>query len=154
MKPKKELVLIGRAERIQFVDFGKVDVPVRVDTGAKTSALWASEIHEDGGVLSFVLFDKGNEWYDGATITTTDYGTRLVANSSGAVEERYTIKAMITMHGRKIRATFTLANRETQVYPVLIGRNVLRGKFIVDVKQGKPLLHAEKMREAQKRSAL
>ena len=50
--------------------------------------------------------------------------------------------------GRRIRATFTIANRQTQVYPVLIGRNVLRGKFIIDVKLGKVLSLAEKKRIA------
>jgi hypothetical protein len=41
-----------------------------------------------------------------------------------------------------------------QVYPVLIGRNVLRGKFIVDVKRGKPLIHQERLRSMRLRQRL
>ena len=47
---------------------------------------------------------------------------------------------------RRIRAHFTIANRRTQVYPVLIGRNVLYGKFVVDVAKGTPLIEAERQR--------
>ena len=44
------------------------------------------------------------------------------------------IKMLVIISGKKIRARFTLANRSTQKYPVLVGRNILRRKFVVDVK--------------------
>jgi hypothetical protein len=40
------------------------------------------------------------------------------------------------------------------VYPVLIGRNVLLGKFIVDVKKGKSLKEAERKRTEDLRNKL
>jgi hypothetical protein len=46
-------------------------------------------------------------------------------------------------------ATFTLADRSSQVYPVLIGRATLRGKFIVDVQMGSPLREEEEKRSME-----
>ncbi len=39
---------------------------------------------------------------------------------------------VIRMYGRKLNAKFTLSDRSTQTYPLLIGRNTLRGNFLVD----------------------
>lgn len=145
---------IGRAEFVNLPDVGLEKVPARIDTGARTSAIWASDIHEHDGKLAFKLFGPDSDLYSGETLSTADYSRRLVASSTGHVEERYTVKLRVTLGGRKIRATFTLANRATQVYPMLVGRNILRGKFIVDVKLGKPLIKQEQLREEQKKAWL
>jgi hypothetical protein len=43
-KPKK---IIGRADQIDLPEQELFDVPAKVDTGAKTSALWASNVTVD-----------------------------------------------------------------------------------------------------------
>lgn len=144
------LSIIGRAERIDLPDFGATMIPARVDTGAKTSALWASDIVEKDGRLMFRLFGESSEFYSGEEINVAEYGRRLVSNSTGHVEQRYTIKTQVIVQKRKVLATFTLANRSSQVYPILLGRNILRGKFVVDVKLGSPLIAEERQRELQK----
>lgn len=146
--------LIGRAEFLKFPDLLSVPVPARIDTGAKTSAIWASGIKETSDGLVFTLFDNGSEWYTGEQITSKSYTKIAVANSSGFVQERFAVKLRVVLDGRTIKATFTLADRSSQVYPVLVGRNILRGKFIVNVKLGKPLIQREKSREISKRSEL
>ncbi len=101
--------------------------------------MWASRISENDGKLEFVLFDKQSSLYTGELLTFEQFETREVTSSNGIKEERYMVKLLVKMDGRSIRARFTLANRSTQKYPVLIGRNVLRGKFVVDIKHSKPL---------------
>lgn len=144
---QKPLQLIGRAEPIDFPKFGINAVPSRIDTGARTSAIWATDITEHEGVLRFVLFGKGSKFYTGELINTAEFKQRVVTNSTGYNENRYVVKLSIVVAGRRIRASFTLADRSNQVYPVLIGRNVLRGKYIVDVKQGNPDRTAERHRD-------
>lgn len=151
---EKTLGVIGRAEYLQILGLVAKPVPARIDTGAKTSAIWASNIVESAGSLSFTLFDKGSEWYTGQPVTTKDYSKIAVANSSGYVEQRYAVKLLVVLKNRKIRATFTLANRALQVYPVLVGRNILRGKFLVNAKTGKPLVTREKVRELEKQAVI
>ncbi|HTB49280.1 MAG TPA: RimK/LysX family protein [Verrucomicrobiae bacterium] len=152
MDPKQ--TTIGRAEYVNLPEYTKTPIPARVDTGAKTSAIWASNIIEKDGVLMYSLFGQGSQLYTGNTVRTKTYSQRLVANSTGHVQQRYAVRKVVSLKGRKIRATFTLADRSEQVYPILLGRNVLRGKFIVDVKLGTPLLKQERLREVQKQAAI
>ena len=146
MKPGSQLQIIGRAEMVDFPEHGVRKVPARVDTGAKTSAIWASGIIENNGILQCVLFGPDSELYTGEVLRFKEYQTRTIASSIGETEQRYVVKLLVSVNGRNIRASFTLANRAEQAYPMLIGRNILRGKFMVDVKQGTPLLQAEKLR--------
>mgnify|MGYP001554301429 CR=1 FL=1 len=133
----KERKLIGSAEHVDFPELKLSNIPARIDTGAQTSAIWASNIQEKAGAIEFNLFDRESEFYTGDVISTQHYEIRTIASSNGASEQRYAVKFLVVLEGRRIRASFSLANRATQVYPVLVGRNVLRGKFVVDVKLGK-----------------
>ena len=146
MADKTDKKAIGRAEVISFPEQGLENVPARIDTGAKTSSVWASHIKLEDGKLTAVLFGEGNAAYTGDPITFTEFGVAVVANSTGHVQERYKVRMLVKLRGKKIRAWFTLADRSTQVYPVLIGRNVLLGKFIVDVKIGQIQKEAERER--------
>jgi len=148
----KEPQLIGRAELVHFPDLQLSAVPARIDTGAKTSSLWASAVEQDG-VLHVILFGEGSPFYTGEDIHFASYGTAIVASSTGEAQERYKVQLTVSLAGRKIRAWFTLADRSAQAYPVLIGRNVLRGKFIVDVAQGTIARDAERQRSNVLRSA-
>lgn len=143
------LQTIGRAEMVDFPEFNIRNVPARVDTGAKTSAVWASGVIEENGTLQCVLFGPDSKLYTGEALRFTEYNIRTIASSIGLAEERYVVKLLVKVKGRRIRASFTLANRSEQAYPMLIGRNILRGKFVVDVKQGTPLTGIEKQRSQE-----
>lgn len=151
---KTAVTIIGRSEYVGFPALGLEPIPARIDTGAKTSSIWASNIHLRQGALCFTLFDSSSEYFNGHEIETKSYETRVVASSNGMSEERYVVKLVVVLAGRRVRASFSLANRSTQAYPVLVGRNILRGKFLVDVKLGQPLTQAEKSRSQQLQSKL
>jgi len=153
-RPASPKVLVGRAEQVAFPELGFDKVPARIDTGARTTSVWASDIKLEGGVLSFALFGKTSQFYTGEVISTKQYEEVVVASSTGATQQRYKVKLLIKLKGKKVRARVTLADRSAQVYPVLVGRNVLSGKFVVDVKQGQPLYHEERLRTQALRSTL
>lgn len=134
MSAQLPMTTLGQAEHADFSELGMFAIPVRIDTGARTSALWASHIREHNGGLEFVLFDTQSPFYTGEAVFVPHFERRIVTPSNGLAEERYMVKLLITIGGRKIRARFTLADRSTQRYPVLVGRNILRGKFVVDIK--------------------
>jgi hypothetical protein len=154
MSDKIAKKVIGRVEPLQFPEIGVREVHARIDTGAKTSAIWASRIWFEEGALAVVFFSETRPEYSGKVYHFNTYEQTVVASSNGQAETRYKVKLLVNIKGRSIRAHFTLADRSTQVYPVLIGRNVLRGKFVVDVKQGKPLKSAERNRTEQLRANL
>ena len=135
---------IGRVEKISFPKGGIFDVPAKIDTGAKTSAIWATDIKVASEVLSFVLLAPSSSFYTGKKISLTSFSETIVLSSNGISQKRFKVKLQVKLDGRKINAAFTLADRSRQMYPVLIGRNVLRGKFVVDVKLGNPTWDEEK----------
>lgn len=126
---------IGRSEKVDFSELGALHTPARIDTGAKTSAIWVTSAKEVDGGLEAVFFGTGSEWFTGKPVLFPTYAEVVVASSNGIAEERYKVRLLVSIAGKRIRAWFTLADRSAQAYPVLIGRNVLRGKFLVDVSQ-------------------
>ncbi len=136
---EKPLTRIGTVELISFPDESVSDVPAKIDTGADSSAIWASSIFEQNNQLSFILFDKLSPFYTGKVHTTSNYELISIKNSFGQSEFRYRVKLRIKLGGKVIRVNCTLANRRTNRYPILIGRKTLHGKFLVDVtkKSGK-----------------
>jgi hypothetical protein len=139
-------VIIGRAERIQLVDFSDQFIPAKVDTGADLSSIWASDVKEGAHSLSFVLFDTKSPHYTGKPIklSATEYKLTRVANSFGTKELRYAVKLRIRIHDRVVKTTFTLADRQLKTYPVLLGRRLLNQKFLVDVSKGEALKEQER----------
>lgn len=143
-----DLGIIGRAERIDFLDYGIANVPAKTDTGADLSSVWATDITEQSDGLHCKLFGPGSSLYTGNTIVfpSSSYTITRIANSFGQKEIRYKVKIRIKVKDRTIRATFTLADRSQKTYPVLLGRRLLKGKFLVDVAQGDPLIKLEEQR--------
>ena len=128
-------VVIGRAELLHFQDFAIADIPAKADTGAYRSAIHARNITliEDGTLLQFELL--GGHPVCGAlaqTITTDKFKVVGVANSFGHREDRYEVWLKVKLGPRIFRASFTLADRSKKIYPILLGRKLINGRFIVD----------------------
>jgi hypothetical protein len=148
-KTDKSKVEIGSAEFIEIPTISEQKLPARIDTGARTSAIWVSSVRVTEEGLEVIFFGKKSSLYTGRSVIFQEYDTTVVGSSNGQTEQRYKVKMLIKVLGRSIKASFTLTDRSSQVYPILIGRNVLRGKFIVDVSSGKRLIEAEKARTAE-----
>jgi hypothetical protein len=131
---------IGRVVSMTIPEAEVFDLPSKVDTGAYRSSIWATNINESNGILSFVLLDPESKYYSGKTVSTTEYKEVQVENSFGQRERRYSVKLTVEIAGRKVKATFTLANRSLKSYPALIGRRTLNNRFLIDVSTGGPLI--------------
>jgi hypothetical protein len=131
--------IIGEVEPISLPEITEKVFPARIDTGANTSAIWASKVSEEDDKLKVVFFDKTSPLYTGEYITFEEYKKTRIKSSNGELEKRYKIILLVVVDGRRIRANFTLADRSKLTYPVLIGRNVLRSKFVVDVAMSQKL---------------
>jgi len=130
---KDDKMLIGRSEYIYFVDADNRPVPAKIDTGAFRSAVHATNIVEKDGVLHFTLLgDHPVGKGFAADLTANEFQKVNVSNSFGEEEERYEIKLQVTMANQTFPARFTLANRSKKIYPILIGRKLLNGRFIID----------------------
>ncbi len=128
----KKLKVIGNSVLITVSGVG--GIPAKVDTGAESSSIWASDITlNDAGQLEFCLFAPESEFYTGERIVCEDYSAMLVRNSTGEATVRYRVKLPVTIKRKRIRAGFTLSDRSRNNFPVLIGRRLLKNRFLVDV---------------------
>jgi hypothetical protein len=137
-KNERELITIGRTLAICFEDEKSLkNVLAKVDTGAYLGAIWATDIHENGGVLYFTLFGAKSVYYTGEEHSTTDYKTTTVENSFGQSENRYVVRLPIKPYlyaGSYEDMRFSLCDRSMKRYPILLGRDYIRGRFLVDVR--------------------
>jgi hypothetical protein len=156
MDKTASMKVIGRAEKISLPFLGLKGVPAKIDTGADASSIWCSKLQIIDGELHCVFFGKQSPFYTGQTIifNMEDVDLTRIANSFGHRELRYKIKLPIEVKGRKIKATFTLTDRSTKLYPVLIGRSLLKNKFLVDVSRGTPLHEEENERRKRLRKEM
>ena len=136
---KKPPTIIGRTAVMEVIGEPGLVVPVKVDTGADRSSIWASDFHiSHDGELSYVFFEEGHPQYSGVRHRTRQFGVSRVKSSTGHEQVRYRVKLVVELSGRRVRGTFTLSDRSSNTYPVLIGCTLLNRKFIVDVSKGVP----------------
>ncbi len=133
MKEKKEKLIIGRRELIDFPELGLLGIEAKIDTGAYTAVLHCHDIREEEGVLYFYFLDPTHPEYNNQEQKFTNYTQREIKNSFGETENRYIVKTIIKMGNKRIKSLISLTDRGTMRYPVLIGRRFLKNKFIVDV---------------------
>jgi hypothetical protein len=142
---------------VEFVTIGDhaVNVPAKIDTGADSSSIWASDISVGkDGKLRFCLFGPGSEFYDGKPFTRSDFSVSSVKNSTGHSEIRYRTHFTVAVGGRRIKALFNLSDRSNNTYKILIGRRTISGKFLVDVSKHSSRLPVPKNSRLLRRALL
>ena len=124
-------VVIGRDEMIQFPELGIGLVDGRVDTGARSSSMHAANIEPfEQDDECWVRFDF--EEYKG--LEAKLWKQKYVRSSNGKKESRYFIKTKVKFaDGNKYPITMSLTDRSKMKFPVLLGRRLLAGRFLVDV---------------------
>jgi hypothetical protein len=144
----KDLITIGRVEKIDLPQLASIKVPAKIDTGADVSSIWASNIKRIGSTINVTFFGPESKYYDGKSheFISKQYTVTRIANSFGHKEDRYKVKLKIKIKKKLICGTFTLADRSAKLYPIIIGRSLLHNKFLVDVSKGSPLKSEEKAR--------
>jgi glutathione synthase/RimK-type ligase-like ATP-grasp enzyme len=129
----KKLLHIGTIELVSLPDDQVRGIPAKIDTGADGSAIWASNIKQKDGKLTFNLFAPGSAYYSKRVVTTTAYKTTSVKNSFGHKELRYKIRLNVQVGEHVVREWFSLADRSRNTFPILLGKNFLKNRFVVDV---------------------
>ena len=111
-------------------------IKARVDSGAKTSALHAVNIipfNKEG--MPYVRFEVLPLQNDGKTTIYCEspvFDKRKVKSSSGIVEVRYVIKSILSIAEATWEIELTLTNRDSMGYRMLLGRQAMAGRMLVD----------------------
>jgi hypothetical protein len=125
--------ILGRSDRVDLPGLGLEDIQAKIDTGAYTSSLHCLRAEVKDGVLEFVLLDEEHPEFTGIKYRMKKFDQREIKNSFGEAELRYVIKTKVKIFDTTIRAEFSLSNRGNLKFPVLLGRKILRHRFLIDV---------------------
>ncbi|MCL2038195.1 RimK/LysX family protein [Candidatus Saccharibacteria bacterium] len=136
-RPRKQpMKIIGRRTTARLRDLGIKSIVSKVDTGAFSSSLHAENIHIKGDTLHFDIMPSTNViTKSGATehCAVKDFFTQNVRSSNGHEQARYSIRTRVSIDGRAFQGIITLSDRSEMGYPFLIGRRLIRSRFLVNV---------------------
>ena len=132
----QDLNVIGSEEWCVFGALGIPAIKARVDSGAKTSSIQAANAKVFGrGGQEYVKFEI-NPIQDNRSINIQCEAKlvdrRTVRSSSGIAEERFVIKTPVTIGADTFDIELTLANRDTMEFRMLLGREALNGRYMVN----------------------
>jgi hypothetical protein len=129
---------VGWKERIDFPDWKLRRVKVKIDTGARTSAIGAvyyevADIPEGGRVADLVLALDRKAPDRQVKLRVPVLGTIVVRNSAGQRELRPVVETRVRLGPLTKLVRFTVTNRAQMRFPVILGRLALAGDCLVDV---------------------
>ncbi|MEM8827760.1 MAG: RimK/LysX family protein [Cyanobacteria bacterium P01_G01_bin.19] len=139
-------LIIGWREIVALPQLNIDKIKAKIDTGARSSAIHAFNIKEffENGLpmISFQVhpLQRSDRTTLSAKAQLLEY--REVKNSGGTVELRPVILTEITLRGQKWTIDLTLTNRELMGFRMLLGREAVRNKFLVD--PGKSYLQSDR----------
>ena len=135
---KKETIkaTVGTLELCRLPELAINSLHIRVDTGATTSSLHVDNIEEfDKEGDLWVSFDIHPDLHDVSEIVRREAkveAIKKVKSSTANKERRYTITTKIVMAKMEWLIQLTLTDRSEMNYLMLLGRQAMKGKLIVD----------------------
>lgn len=131
-----EKALIGSQEWCSFENLNIPSIKARIDSGAKTSSIQSTNIKKfKKGKESWVSFDV-NPIQDNLSIVvhceSKIVDVRIVKSSSGITDKRFVIIEKVQIGNNSFEIELTLANRDGMDFRMLLGREAMKDRFIVD----------------------
>jgi hypothetical protein len=151
MKQSEDLIKLGWREWVRLPDLGVDAIKVKVDTGARTSAIHAFELNtfsENG--RERVEFRLHPLQKDDATIVTCIADVldrRVVTDSGGHKEERVVISTTLGIGKYSWPIEATLTARDNMLFRMLLGRSAIKGR--AEVNPARSYLVGKKKRTKQ-----
>jgi len=151
-------VILGSEEWCSFPELGIPTIKARVDSGAKTSAMHALNIapfiKNDANWVKFDINPIQNNIKTIIHCEAPLVDKRIVKSSSGFREHRYVIQTSLKIGDAKWPIEMTLTNRDSMGFRMLLGREAMSGRVLVDPEQkyllGQPT--AESLKELYQNS--
>ncbi|PVW15305.1 ATP-dependent zinc protease family protein [Marixanthomonas spongiae] len=124
---------IGRIDKADFPKLELEDIEVKIDTGAFTSSIHCTDVTVENDYLKCRFLDEEHPQYHNKEFIFDEYDVKVVKSSNGEAQTRYRIHTEIVLFGKKHPIFLTLSDRKEMKFPVLLGRNFLTKKFVVDI---------------------
>lgn len=133
-------IIVGSEEWCALPALGIPAIKARVDSGAKTSSLHAFNIRPFArGGQSWVSFEVHPLQNNRRTIIRCEaevIDKRVVKSSSGIGEKRFVVRTELRLNEQSWPIELTLSNRDSMGYRMLLGRQAMHGRILVDPAAG------------------
>jgi hypothetical protein len=131
----KGKTIIGNVEKIDIPSLKLSGILCKCDSGATSSSMDVSfiEISDDKKTVTFTPLRPKHEGYINKKYTAPIAEMVEVQSSNGSTERRIMIKVNITIKGKKLETYFSLADRKELEFPILLGKDIISGNFLIDV---------------------
>ncbi len=132
----QDKIIVGCEEWCGFPELNVPAIKARVDSGAKTSSIHAFNIKTfKRHGATWVGFDIHPLQHDRKTTVRCEspvIDRRLIKSSNGTSEKRYVIRSKMQIADAEWEINLTLTNRDSMGYRMLLGREAMHGRVIVD----------------------
>ncbi|MCJ9430666.1 ATP-dependent zinc protease family protein [Kordiimonas marina] len=132
----KTKLIIGWREWVGLPAFGIEAIKAKIDTGAKTSALHAYDVttHKSHGQewAEFFIHPVQKRKRPEIRCKAPVVDEKLIKSSNGLSELRLVVSTELQLGPFTRTVQLTLTNRDEMGFRMLIGREALKGQYIVD----------------------
>lgn len=127
------MLIVGWQERVDLPLLGLTNLKAKIDTGARTSALHATDIvaFERDGVPWVHFHTRFDDDACDTDVECPIHDQREITNTSGIPESRYVIRTKFRISNRLWKIDLSLTERTEMKFRMIIGRTALRGHSIL-----------------------
>ena len=133
---KSGILTFGWREWVTLPELGLPAIKAKVDTGARTSALHAFElrpfVENDIQRIEFRIHPLQRDEQTVAICVADVVDKRTVTDSGGHQEKRWVIQTTLVIGPHSWPIEITLTARDNMKFRMLLGRNALKNRALVD----------------------
>lgn len=129
------LVTLGWREQLALPQLGIDMLKAKLDTGARSSSLHVDTLEtfrRDGATWLRFTLHGGRRQPLAVHCEAPALDRRSVTDTSGRRTERWFIRSEVELAGARFSVDINLTDRRHMLFPMLLGRSALSGRFIVD----------------------
>ena len=131
-----ELKTLGWREWVRIPDLGIRRIKAKLDTGAKSSCIHAFDVEildsENEACVRFKIAPRQRNEETLVQVEAPLLEYRQVRSSTGHNTNRPVIRTSIRLAGQRFEIDLTLVDRSEMGFRMLLGRDALRERFVVD----------------------
>jgi len=136
IRPRTMKRVIGWREWVALPELGIDRIKPKIDTGARSASLHASEVvrysRRGKDFVRFRVHPLQRDARMAVEARAEVIAYRRIRSSSGHAEVRPVIRTELELMGERWPIELTLANRIEMGFRMLLGREALSGRFLVD----------------------
>ncbi|GLQ50267.1 ATP-dependent zinc protease [Dyella flava] len=130
-----DMITLGWRERLALPQFGILALKAKLDTGARSSSLHVDELEtftRDGDTWLRFAVGLGRRSAHKVQCEAPACDRRVVVDTGGGRSERWFIRTEVMLAGERFEVDMNLTDRRHMLFPMLLGRTALVGRFAVN----------------------